>query len=385
MTKILLVEDNEMNRDMLSRRLMRKGYEVVMAVDGQQGGRDGGVGAARPDPDGYEPAGDRRLGGDAAVKAAPDDPRDSGHRADRARHGGRSREGDGGRLRRLRHQADRSPAAARKDRGAARSRERLEASTGSSPAMTDRYSSPGSAPAARGGCRTGRRRRPARSRGAARRSGSGGRPPSRAAARAARSLTRKAGCGLPRRAEAGLDAEMDLERAALEPAAAAGGERQAASAARECRAGRHRRRGPRPPRPPASRAAHGRGLRSSSAARQLVFWRLSHGATAADKGGRKNNQGWPGDGDAASEDDVLGAIAVAVAAVAPARADAPSPVGHWLVQDRRAVIEVYACGAQFCGKIVWQEQPIDPPTVPSRSTATTPIRRCAATRSAICR
>ncbi|CAG7633040.1 Polar-differentiation response regulator DivK [Paenibacillus solanacearum] len=37
MNKILLVEDNEMNRDMLSRRLMRKGYEVVMAVDGQQG------------------------------------------------------------------------------------------------------------------------------------------------------------------------------------------------------------------------------------------------------------------------------------------------------------------------------------------------------------
>lgn len=36
MTKILLVEDNEMNRDMLSRRLLRKGYEVVMAIDGQQ-------------------------------------------------------------------------------------------------------------------------------------------------------------------------------------------------------------------------------------------------------------------------------------------------------------------------------------------------------------
>jgi CheY-like chemotaxis protein len=36
MTKILLVEDNEMNRDMLSRRLVRKGYEVVMALDGQQ-------------------------------------------------------------------------------------------------------------------------------------------------------------------------------------------------------------------------------------------------------------------------------------------------------------------------------------------------------------
>jgi CheY-like chemotaxis protein len=32
--KILLVEDNEMNRDMLSRRLIKKGYEVVMALDG---------------------------------------------------------------------------------------------------------------------------------------------------------------------------------------------------------------------------------------------------------------------------------------------------------------------------------------------------------------
>jgi two-component system, cell cycle response regulator DivK len=37
MAKILLVEDNEMNRDMLSRRLQRKGYEVVLALDGQSG------------------------------------------------------------------------------------------------------------------------------------------------------------------------------------------------------------------------------------------------------------------------------------------------------------------------------------------------------------
>jgi len=36
MAKILLVEDNEMNRDMLSRRLLRKGFEVVIAVDGEQ-------------------------------------------------------------------------------------------------------------------------------------------------------------------------------------------------------------------------------------------------------------------------------------------------------------------------------------------------------------
>jgi len=37
MPKILLVEDNEMNRDMLSRRLQRKGYTVVTAHDGEQG------------------------------------------------------------------------------------------------------------------------------------------------------------------------------------------------------------------------------------------------------------------------------------------------------------------------------------------------------------
>jgi len=36
MTRILLVEDNEMNRDMLSRRLERKGYAIAIAVDGQQ-------------------------------------------------------------------------------------------------------------------------------------------------------------------------------------------------------------------------------------------------------------------------------------------------------------------------------------------------------------
>jgi len=37
MTKILIVEDNEMNRDMLSRRLARRGYEIVIAVDGEEG------------------------------------------------------------------------------------------------------------------------------------------------------------------------------------------------------------------------------------------------------------------------------------------------------------------------------------------------------------
>jgi CheY-like chemotaxis protein len=37
MAKILLVEDNEMNRDMLSRRLVKRGYDVSIAIDGEQG------------------------------------------------------------------------------------------------------------------------------------------------------------------------------------------------------------------------------------------------------------------------------------------------------------------------------------------------------------
>jgi len=62
MAKILLVEDNEMNRDMLSRRLQRKGYEVRMAVDGRQGvemARSGGydlvlMDMSLPEIDGWE-------------------------------------------------------------------------------------------------------------------------------------------------------------------------------------------------------------------------------------------------------------------------------------------------------------------------------------------
>ena len=77
MAKILLVEDNEMNRDMLSRRLIRKGYEVVMAFDGQQAVDM--AAAERPDLilmdmslpviDGWEAT--RRLKADPATKAIP--------------------------------------------------------------------------------------------------------------------------------------------------------------------------------------------------------------------------------------------------------------------------------------------------------------------------
>ncbi|HEX9730063.1 MAG TPA: response regulator [Gemmatimonadales bacterium] len=62
MPRILLVEDNEMNRDMLSRRLARKGYEVAMAVDGREGidkAREGGydvilMDMSLPEIDGWE-------------------------------------------------------------------------------------------------------------------------------------------------------------------------------------------------------------------------------------------------------------------------------------------------------------------------------------------
>ena len=37
MARVLLVEDNEMNRDMLMRRLERRGYELLIAVDGKEG------------------------------------------------------------------------------------------------------------------------------------------------------------------------------------------------------------------------------------------------------------------------------------------------------------------------------------------------------------
>jgi len=45
MPRILIVEDNEMNRDMLSRRLVKRGYDITIAVDGEQG-----LAMARSDP-----------------------------------------------------------------------------------------------------------------------------------------------------------------------------------------------------------------------------------------------------------------------------------------------------------------------------------------------
>jgi CheY-like chemotaxis protein len=77
MAKILLVEDNEMNRDMLSRRLERKGYEVDLAVDGRQGVDKAKTLAydlvlmdmSLPEIDGWEAT--RELRSDPATKALP--------------------------------------------------------------------------------------------------------------------------------------------------------------------------------------------------------------------------------------------------------------------------------------------------------------------------
>jgi len=77
MAKILLVEDNEMNRDMLSRRLQRKGYSVVMAEDGRQGVTMASsetpdlilLDMSLPLLDGWEVA--RRIKGDPKTRSIP--------------------------------------------------------------------------------------------------------------------------------------------------------------------------------------------------------------------------------------------------------------------------------------------------------------------------
>ena|SRR6476646_1773142 len=77
MSRILIVEDNEMNRDMLSRRLERRGYQVILAMDGRRG-----LAAARseapdlilmdmslPEIDGWEVA--RQLKSDDCTRSIP--------------------------------------------------------------------------------------------------------------------------------------------------------------------------------------------------------------------------------------------------------------------------------------------------------------------------
>ena len=67
MARILLVEDNELNRDMLSRRLLRGGAYGVDRGRWPGGDRQGDGGGTGHRADGPQPAGDRRVGGDATA------------------------------------------------------------------------------------------------------------------------------------------------------------------------------------------------------------------------------------------------------------------------------------------------------------------------------
>ena len=116
MTMVLIVEDNPINRDVLGRRLERRGYSIRFAEDGPSGIRtardlmpdvilmDIGLG----EMDGWEAT--RRIKADPRTDGHPD------HRADGERLRIRSREELRRRLLRFRHQAGRSGAPARQDR-----------------------------------------------------------------------------------------------------------------------------------------------------------------------------------------------------------------------------------------------------------------------------
>ena len=77
MPRILIVEDNEMNRDMISRRLVRRGFDVITAADGKSGIAQAGAALpdlilmdlSLPEIDGWEAT--RQLKADAATKHIP--------------------------------------------------------------------------------------------------------------------------------------------------------------------------------------------------------------------------------------------------------------------------------------------------------------------------
>ncbi len=118
MAKLLIVEDNDENWDMLSRRLQRRDYDVVRAADGAQAVDMAQTEAPNlilmdmnlPIMDGWEATRQIRArpGGAAIPIISPDG----------ARHVGRPREGAAGRVRRLPHQAGRASTTPDADRGA---------------------------------------------------------------------------------------------------------------------------------------------------------------------------------------------------------------------------------------------------------------------------
>ena len=122
MIKILLIEDNEENRDMLGRRLQRQGFAVCCAVDGPMGVAMAVQEApdlilmdiALGDMDGWE-ATQRIKSNPGTAQEQPGHGGDPDHRPHRARAGDRPGKKLRGRVCRVRHEAGRSAAPARED------------------------------------------------------------------------------------------------------------------------------------------------------------------------------------------------------------------------------------------------------------------------------
>ena len=99
--RILVVEDQEDNRQILRDLLSSAGYEMIEAENGEQALDAGGEAAARPDPDGHPASGHGRLRGDAPHQGRSRPAVDPDHRGDVLCAGWGRREGARGRLRRL--------------------------------------------------------------------------------------------------------------------------------------------------------------------------------------------------------------------------------------------------------------------------------------------
>jgi uncharacterized protein (DUF2147 family) len=60
----------------------------------------------------------------------------------------------------------------------------------------------------------------------------------------------------------------------------------------------------------------------------------------------------------------LFALALLAAIARPAAAQEPSAFGRWLTEDGKGVVEMYPCGAELCGKVVWLAEPLNPRGAP---------------------
>ena len=93
MATILIVEDNELNRDMLSRRLIKKGYQIEFAEDGKEGLEENRASETGSRAYGYRPTSDGRLGGYKKSKGKSRNKRCAHHRFDSPCSRARQRKG----------------------------------------------------------------------------------------------------------------------------------------------------------------------------------------------------------------------------------------------------------------------------------------------------